>query len=566
MAQTIESKLIDELQGSGLLDAEKIESCRRIQQDTRKSLWRIAVEQGYLSEKSVLEVFSRLLDIPFVPQIDHLEVPRLFIDKVSLQYARSQTVIGVGIENGRMKVATQNPLNLRTLDDLAVVLSMEVEPVFATTEQIVRLINKAYQGEGESLNELLDELDDEALAGLARSVESSEDLLDMANKAPIIKLVNMFILRALRLRASDIHIHPYEDKVIVRYRIDGMLYDMDQPPKRLQEAIISRVKVLGRMDIAERRFPQDGRATIRVADREIDLRISSVPTSHGERIVMRILDKSGGLLKLEDIGLSEENLQKIYALLTFSHGIFLLSGPTGSGKTTTLYAALNRINTSEKNIITIEDPIEYQLPGISQIEVVEKKGLTFAEGLRSVLRQDPNVLMVGEIRDHETARVAIQCALTGHLVFSTVHTNDAPSAATRLLDLGVEPYLVSSSVIAVMAQRLVRLICRQCAEPFEPSERDVASIGLPPGTIAYRGKGCDHCMNSGYYGRTGIYELMIVDDTIRAQIMAREGASVMKKGCVERGMKTLRMDGAEKVRKGLTTIEEVRRVTQMDIF
>lgn len=566
MAQAVEKIALNEFLERGLLDEDKMQSCLRIERDTGKSLWRIAIEQGYVTEEDALRVFAEILDIPFYGKIDDREVPREFVERVSLQYARGNALIAVGRGGNCLEVAMQNPLNLRALDDLSVLLGLEIEPALATTDQIVKLINKAYQDRDESLGEVLEEISEEELAGLTRSVESSEDLLDMANKAPIIKLVNMFILRALRLRATDIHIHPYEDKSVVRYRIDGILYDIDQPPKRLHEAVVSRVKVLGRMDIAERRFPQDGRATIRVADREIDLRISSVPTSHGERIVMRILDKSGGLLNLEEIGLSDENLEKVSSLIRFSHGIFLLTGPTGSGKTTTLYAALNRINTPDKNIITIEDPIEYQLPGISQIEVVEKKGLTFAECLRDVLRQDPDVLMVGEIRDEETARVAIQCALTGHLVLSTVHTNDAPSATTRLLDLGVEPYLVSSSVIAVMAQRLVRLTCHECKQPYKPEEKALESIGLHEAKVVYRGRGCERCMNSGYFGRTGIYELMIVDDTVRRQIMERMDASLIKKGCVERGMKTLRMDGADKVKRGLTTIEEVLRVTQMDIF
>ncbi|MBI2901799.1 MAG: Flp pilus assembly complex ATPase component TadA, partial [Planctomycetes bacterium] len=420
-------------------------------------------------------------------------------------------------------------------------------------------------------DEALDTLDEGDLLGLTAEVEVSEDILDVANKAPIIKLVNMVLFQALKMRASDVHLQPYEDRLQVRYRIDGILYDMEAVPKKVQEAVISRIKVMGKMDIAERRLPQDGRATIKLGDGEVDIRISSVPTNHGERIVMRLLDKSARLYEVEELGLDDqENLDTLKKLIDASHGIVLVTGPTGSGKTTTLYASLKRINSVENNVLTIEDPIEYHLPGISQIEVNYKKGLTFAAGLREILRQDPDVIYIGEIRDKETATIAIQSALTGHLVFSTLHTNDAPGAVTRLIDLGVEPYLVSSSVIGVIAQRLVRMICKHCKETYKPTAESLSDVGLkldavPEGTL-WRGHGCPGCLNSGYLDRTAIYEIFPIQDWGREMVMNRAGSTFIKAEAIKRGMRTLRMDGARKVLKGQTTPEEVLRVTQMDQF
>jgi general secretion pathway protein E len=373
------------------------------------------------------------------------------------------------------------------------------------------------------------------------------------------------------MRASDVHIQPFEDKLQVRYRIDGILYDMMTPPKKIQDAIISRVKVMGKMDIAERRLPQDGRATIKLGDGEVDIRISSVPTNHGERIVMRLLDKSARLYDLEEIGLDVDHLRVMKRFIDCSHGIILVTGPTGSGKTTTLYGALKKMNSAEYNIMTIEDPIEYHLPGVSQIEVNAKKGLTFANGLRSLVRQDPDIIFIGEIRDLETAQIGVQASLTGHLVFSTLHTNDAAGAVTRLLDLGVEPYLASSSLIGVIAQRLVRIICKSCRTSYTPTPEELADIGLTreqlgPEGLLYKGTGCPNCLNTGYWDRTGIYEILVVDGHVREQVTSRTGSTIIKQDAVRGGMRTLRMDGAAKVRQGLTTVEEVLRVTQMDVF
>jgi general secretion pathway protein E len=413
--------------------------------------------------------------------------------------------------------------------------------------------------------------EDGDIQGLASEIEEAEDVLDVSNKAPIIKLVNTILFQGLKLRASDVHFHPYPERTQVRFRIDGILYDMDSVPRKAHEAIVSRVKVMGKMDIAERRLPQDGRATIKLGDGEVDVRISSVPTTNGERIVMRLLDKSAKIYTLEEIGLAPKNLAMMRDYVTWNHGIVLVTGPTGSGKTTTLYGAMAEIDITQLNVLTIEDPVEYSLPGISQVQVNVKKGLTFAAGLRSFLRQDPDVMMVGEIRDLETAEVAIRAALTGHLVFSTVHTNDAASTVTRMVDQGVEPYLVSSSIVLVIAQRLVRTICKHCHHYVPISDEWAAKlkkVGIDPALLDGRiavGKGCDECFQSGYAGRTAIYEFMEVDETLRTQIMENTTAARMKRSAVERGMITLREDGRQKILAGQTTPDEVLRVTQLDI-
>ena len=570
MATGLDEKIALTFVEHGVLSAEKLGQSQQLAAETGEALSTVLLREGYLTQAELLTAYGEELGIEFRETLYDVAVPPEFVRLVPVHFARSHRLIGISKDNGRMLVATDEPLDIQPLDDLAVMLGLEVEPVLAPETEIVSLIGRVYEQGSEVVDGVLEELTEEDIGGIALEVEGSEDLLDMANKAPIIRLVNTLLFQAVKMRASDVHIQPYEDRFVVRYRIDGVLHDVMTPPKKIQEAVISRVKVMGDMDIAERRFPQDGRTTVKVSDREIDLRISSIPTSHGERVVMRLLDKSTGLLDIAQIGLTPQDIGLVENLITFPHGILFVTGPTGSGKTTTLYAALARINTTDKNIITIEDPIEYQLAGVSQMEVNEKKGLTFAEGLRSVLRQDPDVLMVGEVRDFDTATTAIQSSLTGHLVFSTLHTNDAPSATTRMLDIGVEPYLVSSSVIAVMAQRLVRLICPKCKEPYPAEEGHIKPIGLSmadltDGTL-WRGKGCDECMGTGYKERTGIYEIMLLDDAIRDQIMTRQGASGIKKGAIERGMRTLRMDGAAKVAKGLTTVEEVLRVTQMDVF
>ncbi|MBI4565040.1 MAG: type II secretion system ATPase GspE [Planctomycetes bacterium] len=563
-------QLKEALKREGLYVEDKFEEWVVVAKSTHQTLDRILTASGYLTEKQMLELFGKVLRLPVLERLSDVQVPAVFMEKVPVHFARHHNLVGIEERNGTIRVAGCTPLDTHPIDDVSAMLDKVVEPVLAPRAEITALINRAYQQKVDVVDEMLEDLDEEELAGISKEIEKSQDLLDIANKAPIIKLVNMILFQALKMRASDVHIQPYEERLQVRFRIDGILYDMMAPPKKVQEAIISRVKIMGKMDIAERRLPQDGRATVKLGDGEVDIRISSVPTNHGERIVMRLLDKSARLYDLEELGLESEDMEIIKKLIDASHGIVLVTGPTGSGKTTTLYAALKRINAVEYNIMTIEDPIEYHLPGVSQIEVNYKKGLTFATGLRSLVRQDPDIIFVGEIRDMDTAGIAIQASLTGHLVFSTLHTNDAPGAVTRLLDLGVEPYLVASSVIGVVAQRLVRLICKYCKEEMEVSAESLAQIGLEPADVPngklWCGRGCPRCLNSGYLDRTAIYEMFTVNDHVRDQVMQRVGATQIKADAIKRGMRTLRMDGASKVLMGMTTTEEVLRVTQMDTF
>ncbi len=563
--------LVQNLVSEGVLDEEQLAECRGIELNTGEPIDRVLQQKGYVSESKLLEILGRHLRLPVREDLDSIEVPKEFTSKVPAQFARTYNLIAVAKTNAGFEVATCNPLEIHPMDDLAMMLSANVVPLLAPRARITSLINKAYQRSSTDVDELLDGIEEDDMISLTKVIDESEDVLDIANKPPIIKLMNTILFEALKIRASDIHLQPYDERLQVRYRIDGILYDSKVIPKKFQDAIISRVKVMGKMDIAERRLPQDGRTTIKVGDGEVDVRISSVPTSRGERIVFRLLDKSARLYKLQEIGLTDTNLSTIRKLIGYSHGIVLITGPTGSGKTTTLYSALAEINSDEKNVITIEDPIEYNIDGISQIQVSNKKGLTFASGLRSLMRQDPDVMMVGEIRDGETAAIAVQAANTGHLVFSTLHTNDSAGAITRLINLGVEPYLVASAVIAVIAQRLVRLNCPYCKEGHEPTDAQISELGLPRSALLegklWRGKGCENCLGRGLFDRTAIYEILVLDELMRDQIIERTSASVMKQSAVQRGhLLTLRMDGARKVAAGQTTTEEVFRVTQLDVF
>jgi general secretion pathway protein E len=555
------------------LARERLEECRRVAAATGESLDRVILQKDYLDEETLLQIYAKHLGFEFRKSLEGTRVPGAFINKVPVHFARNYNLVALEeVDGSVLKVATCAPLHPHPMDDLAALVGCEIDPVLAPRMEITSLIARAYRHKADGVDEALADVAlDGDIAGLAESIDENEDVLDVANKAPIIKLVNTLLFQALKMRASDVHFHAYPDRLQARFRIDGILYDMDPIPRKAQDAIVSRVKIMGKMDIAERRLPQDGRATIRIGDGEVDVRISSIPTTHGERIVMRLLDKTSKIFTIGEIGLSTQNLDILKEYLIFSHGIILVTGPTGSGKTTTLYAAMNEIDTTQKNVLTIEDPVEYSLPGISQVQVNVKKGLTFAHGLRSFLRQDPDVMMVGEIRDLETAEVAIRAALTGHLVFSTVHTNDAPSTITRMVDQGVEPYLVASSVVLVIAQRLVRTICKHC-RMFVPISDEWAAklkkVRIDPEVLGGRiavGRGCDECFQSGYAGRTAIYEFMPVDEVLRTQIMEHSTAAAMKRSAAERGMITLREDGRQKVLSGLTTPDEVLRVTQLDI-
>ena len=554
------------------LTAAQIEDALKAERETGQQLDQVLVSKNLLSESKCLEFFAQMLGLEFRPSLDGVGVPGVFIHQIPVQFARTHGLIAIEDTGSLLRVATHKPLEVQPMDDLATLLGREVEAVLATRGEVANLINRAYRHKADGVDEALQDVKDTDIVSIAENIQESEDLLD-ANKAPVIKLVNMLLFQALKLRASDIHLQPYADRFQVRMRIDGVLYDMESVPKRAQEAIISRVKVMGKMDIAERRLPQDGRASIRVGDGDVDVRISTVPVAGGERVVFRILDKTTKIYSLDQIGLENEAERTIRRYINYSHGVIFVTGPTGSGKTTTLYACLDAINAPDLNILTIEDPVEYNLDGISQVQVNVKKGLTFAAGLRSFLRQDPDVMMVGEVRDNETADIAIRAALTGHLVFSTVHTNDSASTVTRLIDIGVEPYLVSSSLLLVIAQRLLRTLCPNCREPVTPTQEMLyhledlkLSIDQFPDGKLMKGKGCDECFRSGYAGRTAIYEVMPIDTHIQEQIVNKATASTIKRGALERGLKTLRMSGVQKLLHGMTTPDEVLRVTQLDVL
>ncbi|MFN6146661.1 MAG: GspE/PulE family protein [Planctomycetota bacterium] len=553
------------------LNAAQIEDVVKAERESGQQLDQILVGKNLLSESKCLTFFADLLGLEFKASLDGVNVPPAFIHNIPVQFARTHGLVAIEDTGDLLRVATHKPLDVQPMDDLATLLGREIEAVLSTRGEVANLINRAYRHKADGVDEALQDVKDTDIVSIAENIQESEDLLD-ANKAPVIKLVNMLLFQALKLRASDIHLQPYADRFQVRMRIDGVLYDMESIPKRAQEAIISRVKVMGKMDIAERRLPQDGRASIRVGDGDVDVRISTVPVAGGERVVFRILDKTTKIYSLDQIGLEQDAERTIRRYINYSHGVIFVTGPTGSGKTTTLYACLDAINAPDLNILTIEDPVEYNLDGISQVQVNVKKGLTFASGLRSFLRQDPDVMMVGEVRDNETADIAIRAALTGHLVFSTVHTNDSASTVTRLIDIGVEPYLVSSSLLLVIAQRLLRTVCLNCREPVTPTQEmlyHLEDLKLSPDQFAggklFVGKGCDECFRSGYSGRTAIYEVMPIDSHIQEQIVNKATASQIKRGALERGLKTLRMSGVQKLLNGLTTPDEVLRVTQLDV-
>ncbi|MHC4813357.1 MAG: GspE/PulE family protein [Planctomycetota bacterium] len=559
------------LRGAGL-DEAQISEVLQAERETGVSLDQVLINRNLMAEGKALDFFGDFLGLDVRRSLEGVAVPGAFIQNVPVQFARTHGLVALSQENNLVKVATHRPLDVQPMDDLATMLDREVEAVLAPKQEIANLINRAYRHKADGVDEALVDIEEQDIIGLAEKVEESEDLLAVANKAPIIKLVNMLLFQALKLRASDIHLQPFADRLQVRMRVDGVLYDTESIPKKAQDAIISRVKVMGKMDIAERRLPQDGRASIRIGDGDVDVRISAIPIQSGERVVFRILDKTTKVYTLDQIGLAQKDEDTINRYIHYSHGIIFVTGPTGSGKTTTLYACLDEINAPALNILTIEDPVEYNLDGVSQVQVNNKKGLTFAAGLRSFLRQDPDVMMVGEVRDNETADIAIRAALTGHLVFSTVHTNDSASTVTRMLDIGVEPYLVSSSVLLVVAQRLVRTICPHCKELVEPDKKmrfqledlKLSLDQFPDNKLAV-GKGCDECFHSGFAGRTAIYEILPIDSVVQEQIVDKASASEIKRTAIERGLRTLRMDGVVKLLNHATTPEEILRVTQLDV-
>lgn len=506
-----------------------------------------------------LEKIAEKLALPFQAEIEDSRVDTTLLARLPLAFVRNNLLLPLREENGRLLVAVGNPADLLAIDELEGIFGFPADCVVVPSRALLDAINRLYARLSGSAQEVVEELEGEELSTIATEFSVPQDLMELTDEAPVIRLLNSIIFQAVKERASDIHIEPFERELEVRFRIDGILYKMLEPPKVVQEALISRVKIMAGLNIAEKRLPQDGRIRVIVAGRDVDIRVSIIPTFFGERVVLRLLDKQRGVISLSDIGFDPADVQTMERLLARTSGIVLVTGPTGSGKTTTLYAALTRINSPEKNIITIEDPIEYQLKGVGQIQVNPKIDLTFANGLRSVLRQDPDIIMVGEIRDAETAEIAMQASLTGHLVLSTLHTNDAATAVTRLTDMGVEPFMVASTLTAVLAQRLVRVICPHCREEYKP-EREFAGVALP--AVLYRGRGCDRCFNLGSIGRTGIYELLLIDSELCSMITRQVPAGVIKEYAISRGMRTLREDGLTKAAAGITTIEEVLRVTQ----
>jgi general secretion pathway protein E len=505
--------------------------------------------------------------LEFRDRLDPSEIDPSLLAELPIQYARRAACLPLGDDgSGGVLVALADPGAIHVVDDLRALFGRPITPIVAPAAAILDGIHAAYDRAQSSAEAVMGDIEATELDELAHELEEPRDLLDADDEAPIIRLVNSLLFQAVKDRASDIHIEPFERDVSVRFRIDGMLYDVLKPPRRFHPTIVARVKIMAGLDIAEKRLPQDGRLRFRAAGRDIDVRVSIVPTQFGERLVLRLLDRTGALLSLEDLGLLGASLETVQRLIQRSHGILLVTGPTGSGKTTTLYAALARLNSTLRNIVTIEDPIEYQLHGVGQIQVNPKIDLTFASGLRSILRQDPDVIMVGEIRDAETAEIAIQAALTGHLVFSTLHTNDSFGALSRLIDMGIEPFLVSSSLVGVMAQRLVRRVCPSCSEVAPATAAEERELGITAGTpVARTGPGCGECRGTGYRGRTGIHEILVIDDEARALVMQRADAAALRRLAVGRGMTTLRDDGAAKIRAGVTTSEEILRVTQDDV-
>ena len=489
------------------------------------------------------------------------EVDAGLLNLIPLAFARSNSILPLHEVDGVIKVAVSSAAGMLQLDELRLLFGNPIEAVLVPAHHLADVINIVYAGVSGTAREVLQELQGDDLSTVATELNNPKDLLDLTDEAPVIRLLNSILSEAVKERVSDVHIEPYELDLMVRFRIDGILYEKLSPPKIIQDALVSRIKIMAGLNIAEKRLPQDGRIRVRVAGRDVDIRVSIIPTYYGERAVLRLLDKKKGVLSLADIGLGEYGVRTLERMLNRTSGIILVTGPTGSGKSTTLYAALNRVNSSEKNIITIEDPIEYQIRGIGQIQVNPKIDLTFAGGLRSILRQDPDIIMVGEIRDAETAEIAIQASLTGHLVLSTLHTNDAATAVTRLVDMGIEPFMIASSLSAVVAQRLVRVICPHCREEYRPVEQ-YAGVTLPD--ILYRGRGCDACFGLGTLGRTAIYEIMPIDQELCSMIIRRSHAGEIKEYAVAHGMKTLRDDGIARAAAGITTIEEVLRVTQDD--
>jgi type IV pilus assembly protein PilB len=557
----------DILVRQGIVSPEQIAEAENMAKSGNMSVPSALERLGYATGEEVSRAIAQEHGMEFI-NIGDIVIPPNVVELVPESVARENAILPMAEEDDALKVIVSDPSDLDTQEKLRFILNREIRYALAPRESILEAINRYYgQTEGESADSMLQEFTDTAI-DFTETEEAGDDEDDVVDEssAPIVRLVQMIISEAVQLRASDIHIEPFEDRVRVRYRIDGVLVERDSPPRRLLGAMLSRVKIMAKMDIAERRRPQDGRIKISTNNKELDLRVSVLPTNHGQSVVMRILDKDSISVGVRQLGFSEANYRTFQQLIRRPNGIILVTGPTGSGKTTTLYAGLNELNRPDRKIITAEDPVEYYLPGINQVQVRHSIGLDFSSIIRSMLRQAPNIILVGEMRDQETAEMGIQASLTGHLVFSTLHTNDAPGAITRMVDMKVPAYLVASSVIAVLAQRLVRVICKKCKQPYTPRDTELAEAGITPemaaGATFMRGRGCGHCGKSGYRGRLGIFEMMLMTGPIRE--LAYQGAATqdIRKVAIEKGMKTLYSDAIAKVLKGITTLEEVYRVAK----
>lgn len=550
----------------GLINATQLQQAQEQQVATGKNLEQYLLEQG-INHEALAQALAQYLNLPYINKVTEKMADGTLLAKIPLRFLRQHTIIPVMHEND-IFIITANPRDFQPIDEINILLEQQTQNAVASKETIVDAINRYYPLEG--TKQMIEELEEEKDISSTLQLGDFEekDILAMATEAPIIKLVNHILVQAVKRGASDIHVEPFEKEIRVRYRIDGVMYGAFNPPKRAQSALLSRIKIMANLNIAEKRIPQDGRIEIKVADKAIDIRVSVLPTQFGERVVMRLLDKSRTFGQLKDLGFSKRDYEVIERNVAKPNGIIFVSGPTGSGKTSTLYSVLGQLNKPEVNIITVEDPVEYQMKGIGQVQVREKIGLSFAATLRSILRQDPDIIMIGEIRDQETAQIAIQAALTGHLVLSTIHTNNAPATITRLIDMGIEPFLIASSVICIIAQRLVRTLCNSCKQPYKPSAEELRSIGITEAQAKditfYKPVGCEDCMNTGYKGRAAIFEIMEITFDVARLTMDRTDMSVIRKQALADGMTQLVTDGIRKIKAGVTTIAEVARVANVE--
>lgn len=551
-----------------LITQEQLNKCLEDQIGTGKRLSTILIEQKLVSKADLGRVLAKQVGVEFIEKIIEKMIEPSLLGKVPLKFLRQHCIIPLIVDEQRI-IVTANPQDLQPLDDLALLMPGEVSYAVSTEDTINDAINKYYPLE--TSKEMMEELGEDSGVEdfeLGQTPLDEKDIMEMANDAPIVKLVNHILMQAAKENASDIHIEPFERELRVRYRIDGNMYLRITPPKRYQGAIVSRIKIMSNLNIAEKRIPQDGRFQIKIANRPIEFRVSVLPTNYGECVVMRLLDKSRGVVELEKLTLSEHDFAVLYRTIARPNGIVLVSGPTGSGKTTTLYSILSKLNQPDVKVITVEDPVEYTMHGINQVQVNEKAGLTFAAALRSILRQDPDTVLIGEIRDKETAQIATQAALTGHLVLSTIHTNSAPATITRLLDMGVEPFLIASSLICVISQRLVRRLCDKCKEKYQPTPDMLKKLGLTPETAKditfYRPVGCDECLSMGYRGRMALFEIMEINDSIAKLIVQRADATIVRHKALELGMTLLGNDGLRQIKAGNTTIDEVLTVAYVE--